>query len=314
MALRPIFSKRLNGIMYIILALLCLTPFISPPFALFLGLAFALTLGAPFPKFNKKISKYLLQISVVGLGFGMNLLDSVKAGSDGMLFTLFSVVSVMFIGIMVGKWLGISKVPSYLIASGTAICGGSAIAAVGPIAKANESEMSVSLATIFVLNAVALFLFPVLGHWLHLTQHQFGLWAAIAIHDTSSVVGAGATFGEEALKVATTVKLTRALWIIPLSIFTSFYFKSKGDKIVIPWFIFFFVLAMVLNTYLHIPTPLTHGIVSVARQCLTLTLFFIGVGLSRSTIKMVGVKPLVLGVTLWFFIAIISLSFIYFLY
>ena len=314
MALRPIFSKRLNGIMYIILALLCLTPFISPPFALFLGLAFALTLGAPFPKFNKKISKYLLQISVVGLGFGMNLLDSVKAGSDGMLFTLFSVVSVMFIGIMVGKWLGISKVPSYLIASGTAICGGSAIAAVGPIAKANESEMSVSLATIFVLNAVALFLFPVLGHWLHLTQHQFGLWAAIAIHDTSSVVGAGATFGEEALKVATTVKLTRALWIIPLSIFTSFYFKSKGDKIVIPWFIFFFVLAMVLNTYLHIPTPLTHGIVSVARQCLTLTLFFIGAGLSRSTIKMVGVKPLVLGVTLWFFIAIISLSFIYFLY
>jgi len=277
-------------------------------------LVFALTLGAPFPKFNKKISRYLLQISVVGLGFGMNLLDSVKAGSDGMLFTLFSVVSVMFIGIMVGKWLGISKVPSYLIASGTAICGGSAIAAVGPIAKANESEMSVSLATVFVLNAVALFLFPVLGHWLHLTQHQFGLWAAIAIHDTSSVVGAGATFGEEALKVATTVKLTRALWIIPLSIFTSFYFKSKGDKIVIPWFIFFFVLAMVLNTYLHIPTPLTHGIVSVARQCLTLTLFFIGAGLSRSTIKMVGVKPLVLGVTLWFFIAIISLSFIYFLY
>ena len=314
MALRPIFSKRLNGIMYIILALLCLTPFISPPFALFLGLVFALTMGAPFPKFNKKISRYLLQISVVGLGFGMNLLDSVKAGSDGMLFTLFSVVSVMFIGIMVGKWLGISKVPSYLIASGTAICGGSAIAAVGPIAKANESEMSVSLATVFVLNAVALFLFPVLGHWLHLTQHQFGLWAAIAIHDTSSVVGAGATFGEEALKVATTVKLTRALWIIPLSIFTSFYFKSKGDKIVIPWFIFFFVLAMVLNTYLHIPTPLTHGIVSVARQCLTLTLFFIGAGLSRSTIKMVGVKPLVLGVTLWFFIAIISLSFIYFLY
>lgn len=277
-------------------------------------MVFALTLGAPFPKFNKKISRYLLQISVVGLGFGMNLLDSVKAGSDGMLFTLFSVVSVMFIGIMVGKWLGISKVPSYLIASGTAICGGSAIAAVGPIAKANESEMSVSLATVFVLNAVALFLFPVLGHWLHLTQHQFGLWAAIAIHDTSSVVGAGATFGEEALKVATTVKLTRALWIIPLSIFTSFYFKSKGDKIVIPWFIFFFVLAMVLNTYLHIPTPLTHGIVSVARQCLTLTLFFIGAGLSRSTIKMVGVKPLVLGVTLWFFIAIISLSFIYFLY
>ena len=307
-------SKHLSGIIYLILAFFCLTPFVSAPIALFLGLVFALTLGSPFPAFNKKASKYLLQISVVGLGFGMNLLDSVKAGSDGMLFTLFSVVSVMLIGIMVGKWLNIGKIPSYLIASGTAICGGSAIAAVGPIAKANESEMLVSLATIFVLNAVALFLFPVLGHWLNLTQHQFGLWAAIAIHDTSSVVGAGATFGEEALKVATTVKLTRALWIIPLSVFTSFYFKSKGDKIVIPWFILFFIIAMIINTYLNIPKSITHEIVSVSRQSLTLTLFCIGAGLSRSTIKLVGIKPLVLGVTLWFFIAIISLVFIYFLY
>jgi uncharacterized integral membrane protein (TIGR00698 family) len=301
-------------IIYIALAIICLTPLISPPIALFLGLVFALALGTPFPTFNKKMSKYLLQVSVVGLGFGMNLLDSVKAGSDGMLFTLFSVVSVMFMGIMIGKWLRIPNVSAYLIASGTAICGGSAIAAVGPIAKAKDSEMSISLATIFVLNAVALFLFPVLGHLLHLSQHQFGLWAAIAIHDTSSVVGAGATFGEEALKVATTVKLTRALWIIPLSIFTSFYFKSKGDRVFIPWFILFFIVAMVLNTYLQLPTTLTHGIVVVARQCLTLTLFFIGAGLSRSALKMVGVKPLVLGVTLWFFIAVISLGFIYFMY
>ena len=308
------FSKQLTRIIYLLLAFLCLTPFITAPIALFLGLVFALTIGSPFPKFNKQASKYLLQISVVGLGFGMNLQNSIKAGSDGMLFTLFSVVSVMLIGIMAGKWLKIGKVPSYLIASGTAICGGSAIAAVGPIAKANESEMSVSLATIFVLNAIALFLFPVLGHWLHLTQHQFGLWAAIAIHDTSSVVGAGATYGEEALKVATTVKLTRALWIIPLSIFTSFYFKSKGDKIFIPWFIFFFILAMVLNTYITLPKVLTHDIVAVSRQCLTLTLFFIGAGLSRSTLKSVGVKPLVLGLILWFFIGIISLTFIYFLY
>ncbi len=308
------FPKRVVEIIYIILALLCLTPFISAPIALFLGLAFALILGSPFPKFNKVSSKYLLQVSVVGLGFGMNLLDSVKAGSDGMMFTLFSVVSVMLTGILVGKWLGIAKVPANLIASGTAICGGSAIAAVGPIAKANESEMSVSLATIFVLNAIALFLFPVLGHWFNLSQHQFGMWAAIAIHDTSSVVGAGATFGEEALKVATTVKLTRALWIIPLSVFTSIYFKSKGDKIFIPWFIFLFILAMVLNTYLSIPKVLTHGIVAVSRQCLTLTLFFIGAGLSRATLKSVGVKPLILGLTLWIFIAIISLTFIYFLY
>jgi uncharacterized integral membrane protein (TIGR00698 family) len=309
-----VFSKRFVCIAYIILAILCLTPAITAPVALLLGLVLSLTLGSPFPLFNSKMSKYLLQVSVVGLGFGMNLLDSVRAGSDGMIFTLFSVVSVMAIGIMVGKWLRISNVSAYLIASGTAICGGSAIAAVGPIAKANESQMSVSLATIFVLNAIALFLFPVLGHLLHLSQHQFGMWAAIAIHDTSSVVGAGSVYGAEALKVATTVKLTRALWIIPLSLFTSFYFKSKGDKVFIPWFIVFFIAAMVLNTYLHIPAFLTHGIVTVAKQCLTLTLFFIGAGLSRSALKMVGVKPFVLGVTLWFFIAIISLTFIYFMY
>ncbi|MHB9056244.1 MAG: YeiH family protein [Paludibacteraceae bacterium] len=309
-----VFRNTVLKISYIIIGIICFTSYVSPPVALFLGLVFALTLGSPFPAFNKKASKYLLQISVVGLGFGMNLLDSVKAGSDGMFFTLFSVASVMFIGIMMGKWLHIQKVPTYLIASGTAICGGSAIAAVGPVARANESEMSVSLATIFVLNSIALFLFPVLGHWLNLTQHQFGLWAAIAIHDTSSVVGAGATFGEEALKVATTVKLTRALWIIPLSVFTSFYFKSKGEKVVIPWFIFFFVLAMVLNTYLNIPETITHNIVSVSRRSLTLTLFFIGAGLSRSTFKSVGVKPFLLGITLWFFIAVISLLFIRFLY
>jgi len=307
-------KKLARKIIYILLVVGCCTPYVSPPIALFSGLTLALTIDSPFSELNKFVSKYLLQISVVGLGFGMNLLDSVKAGSDGMFFTMFSVVSVLFIGITVGKWLGISKIPSFLIASGTAICGGSAIAAVGPIAKADECEMSVSLATIFVLNAVALFLFPVLGHWFHLSQHQFGMWAAIAIHDTSSVVGAGATFGEEALKVATTVKLTRALWIIPLSVFTSIYFKSKGDKVFIPWFIFLFILAMVMNTYLNIPKTLTHGIVVVSRQCLTITLFFIGAGLSRATLKSVGVRPLVLGLTLWIFIAVVSLGFICFLY
>jgi uncharacterized integral membrane protein (TIGR00698 family) len=312
--MKNVFFSRFNRPIYLILASICLTPFVSASIALFLGLIFALTLGSPFPEFNKMASKYLLQISVVGLGFGMNLLDSLKAGSDGMIFTIFSVVSVMVIGVIAGKWLGIGKVPSYLIASGTAICGGSAIAAVGPITNANESEMSVSLATIFVLNAIALFLFPVLGHWLNLTQHQFGLWAAIAIHDTSSVVGAASTFGAESLKIATTVKLTRALWIIPLSIFTSFYFKSKNGKNVIPWFILFFIIAMVLNTYIIKNVKLTHNIALVSMQCLKLTLFFIGAGLSRSTIKYVGLKPLLLGISLWLFIAIISLGAIYFLY
>ncbi|MDD3077820.1 MAG: putative sulfate exporter family transporter [Paludibacter sp.] len=310
----PLNIGSANGIVYIILAILCLTPYISAPIALFLGIIFALTFGTPFAKFNKFSSKYLLQVSVVGLGFGMNLFESLKSGSDGMIFTLFSVASVMFLGIVMGKWLRVGKVPAYLIASGTAICGGSAIAAVGPLAKAKSHEMSVALATIFVLNAVALFLFPVLGHWLGLTQHQFGVWAAIAIHDTSSVVGAGATYGEEALKVATTVKLTRALWIIPLSLFTAFYFRTKEDKLYIPWFIFFFILAMVANTYFHIPAAISAGIVGIARKALVLTLFFIGAGLSRETVKEVGVKPFILGISLWFFIAVISLGFIYFFY
>lgn len=174
--------------------------------------------------------------------------------------------------------------------------------------------MTIFLATVFVLNAIALFIFPVLGHWLNLSQHQFGVWAAIAIHDTSSVVGAGSAFGEEALKVATTVKLTRALWIIPLSVFTTFYFKSKSDKLYIPWFILFFIIAMIINTYLNIPKQITSAIVTVLHQSLTLTLFFIGAGLSRSTIKAVGIKPLMLGVSLWFFIGIVSLLFIFLFY
>ena len=244
----------------------------------------------------------------------MNLHESLQAGSDGIIFTVISVVSVMALGILLGKMYKVNKVTSYLISSGTAICGGSAIAAVGPISKANQNQMTISLATVFVLNAIALFIFPVLGHWLNLSQHQFGVWAAIAIHDTSSVVGAGSAFGEEALKVATTVKLTRALWIIPLSVFTTFYFKSKSDKLYIPWFILFFIIAMIINTYLNIPKQITSAIVTVSHQSLTLTLFFIGAGLSRSTIKAVGIKPLMLGVSLWFFIGIVSLLFIFLFY
>lgn len=308
------YFKKFNSYYYLLLAFICLIPWISPPIALFLGLAFALTLGSPFPVFNKKASKYLLQIAVIGLGFGMNLHESLKAGTDGILFTIISVVSVIIIGILVGKFYKVDKVTSYLISSGTAICGGSAIAAVGPIVRADESQMSVSLATVFVLNAIALFIFPTIGQWLNLSQIQFGTWAAIAIHDTSSVVGAGSAYGEEALKVATTVKLTRALWIIPLSIFTTFYFKSKGDKLYIPWFILFFIIAMLLNTYLYIPTKITSSIVAVSRQCLTLTLFFIGAGLSRNTLKNVGSKPLLLGISLWIFIGLVSLAFIYTFY
>ena len=234
-----------------------LSSWVTPPVALFLGLAFALTCGQAFPVFNKKASKYLLQYAVVGLGFGMNLHASLASGKEGMEFTVLSVAGTLLIGWFIGrKCMKINRNTSYLISSGTAICGGSAIAAVGPVLKAKDSEMSVALGTIFILNAIALFLFPAVGHALGMSQEDFGTWAAIAIHDTSSVVGAGAAYGEEALRIATTIKLTRALWIIPVALITSFIFKSKGQRISIPWFIFFFILAMLLNTYLLNPyTP-----------------------------------------------------------
>ena len=289
---------------------------VTPPVALFLGLSFALLCGQAHPKFNKKISKYLLQYSVVGLGFGMNLQASLASGKEGMEFTVISVVGTLLIGWVIGrKFLKVDRDTSYLISSGTAICGGSAIAAVGPVVKANDSEMSVALATIFILNAIALFIFPVIGHALGMSQHEFGTWAAIAIHDTSSVVGAGAAYGEEALKAATTIKLTRALWIIPMAFATSFIFKSKGQKISIPWFIFFFVLAMIVNTYVlslsETGMLIGAGINSIARKTLTITLFFIGASLSRDVLKAVGVKPLVQGILLWIVISFSTLVYIY---
>ncbi|WP_418816094.1 YeiH family protein, partial [Phocaeicola sp.] len=289
---------------------------VTPPVALFLGLSFALLCGQAHPKFNKKISKYLLQYSVVGLGFGMNLQASLASGKEGMEFTVISVVGTLLIGWVIGrKFLKVDRDTSYLISSGTAICGGSAIAAVGPVLKAKDSEMSVALGTIFILNAIALFIFPVIGHALNMSQHEFGTWAAIAIHDTSSVVGAGAAYGEEALRVATTIKLTRALWIIPLAIATSFIFKSKGQKISIPWFIFFFVLAMIVNTYVlnlsETGVLIGAGINSIARKALTITLFFIGASLSRDVLKAVGIKPLVQGILLWVVISVSTLAYIY---
>ena len=289
---------------------------VTPPVALFLGLAFALSCGQAHPKFNKKVSKYLLQYSVVGLGFGMNLHASLASGKEGMEFTIISVIGTLLIGWVIGcKFLKVDRDTSYLISTGTAICGGSAIAAVGPVLKAKDTEMSVALGTIFILNAIALFIFPVIGHALDMSQQEFGTWAAIAIHDTSSVVGAGAAYGEEALKIATTIKLTRALWIIPLAFVTSFIFKSKGQKVSIPWFIFFFVLAMVVNTYVLGTTStgmmIGEGINEFARKTLTITLFFIGASLSRDVLKAVGIKPLIQGVLLWVVISLSTLAYIY---
>ena len=285
---------------------------VTPPLALFLGLAFALLCGQAYPKFNKKVSKKLLQYSVVGLGFGMNLQASLASGKEGMLFTIVSVVGTMLIGTFIGwKILKVNRDTSYLISSGTAICGGSAIAAVGPVIKAKDSNMSVALATIFVLNAIALFIFPVFGHWLGMTEQEFGTWAAIAIHDTSSVVGAGAAYGEEALQVATTIKLTRALWIIPLALVTSFIFKGKDRKINIPWFILWFIVAMLINTYALDNVPeVGKAISGLARKGLIITMFFIGASLSTDVLKAVGIKPLVQGVLLWIVISIGSLAYI----
>ena len=279
---------------------------------LFIGLAYALLCGQAFPAFNRKVSKSLLQYAVVGLGFGMNLHESLASGREGMLFTIASVVGTMFIGMLIGyKLLRVDRDTAYLISSGTAICGGSAIAAVGPVIKAKPSSMSVALAIVFVLNAVALFIFPAIGHWLGLTQQEFGTWAAIAIHDTSSVVGAGAAYGEEALQIATTIKLTRALWIIPLALATSFIFKSDGRKVTIPWFILYFIIAIVLNTYVLDTVPaLGQAVSGLARKCLTLTMFFIGASLSTDVLRSVGLKPFAQGLFLWIVISIGSLLYI----
>lgn len=238
----------------------------------------------------------------------MNLHESLRSGSEGMLFTVVSVIGVMVFGVMVGYWMHINRKTAYLISSGTAICGGSAIAAVGPVLKANENEMAVSLGVIFILNSIALFIFPPLGHLLDMSQEQFGTWAAIAIHDTSSVVGAGESYGESALQIATLIKLTRALWIIPLAIATMFIFRDKSSKISVPWFIFIFVLAMIVNTYVALPETFVSVMVWIARRGMVLTLFLIGASLSLASIKSVGVKPLLQAVILWIVISMSSLA------
>lgn len=320
--------KENNKIIYIMLIILIsavlfagyipalsgLSSYMTPPVALFLGLAFALCCGQAYPSFNSKVSKYLLQYSVVGLGLGMNMEKSLASGAEGMSFTIISVIGTMIIGWFIGtKMLKIDKDTAYLVSSGTAICGGSAIAAVGPVIKAKNTSMSIAIGTIFILNAVALFLFPVLGHWFNMTDQQFGTWAAIAIHDTSSVVGAGQAYSPEALEIATTIKLTRALWIIPLAIVSALIFKSDSKKIKIPWFIFYFIVAILINTYLLEPNgwvEIGDFAKGLSHKCLTITLFFIGAALSFAVLKNVGAKPLIQGILLWIVISVASLAYI----
>lgn len=305
----------LAKIIYIVFIALILLPIdklgipqINAPIALLAGLIFAFSFKNPCPKFNKKTSKYLLQVAVVCLGFNMNLHESLKSGSEGMMFTVVSVIGVMILGILIGYWFHLNRKTAYLISSGTAICGGSAIAAVGPVLKANENEMAVSLGVIFILNAIALFIFPPIGRMLEMSQEQFGTWAAIAIHDTSSVVGAGEQYGEVALQMATLIKLTRALWIIPLALVTMFIFREKGSKVSIPWFIFIFILAMVVNTYVPLPDWFVNTMVWIARRGMVVTLFLIGASLSLATVRQVGIKPLLLAISLWVIISLTSLG------
>jgi len=289
-------------LLFAVAVLLSLTPWVTPPVALVLGLVVALFIGHPFLHLNHKATHILLQVSVVGLGFGMNAAAALKAGREGFIFTVISILGTLLVGLSIGRFFKIEQKTSLLISGGTAICGGSAIAALAPVIRAEERQVSVALGVVFILNSVALFVFPVVGHWLGLSQVQFGLWSAIAIHDTSSVVGAAGRYGTEALQIATTVKLARALWIIPVSLVAALVFGGKGGKIKIPWFIGLFVVAILVNTWLPVPL-VSHAIVGAAHAGLTLTLFLIGSGLSRQVLKNTGVKPLMQGVLLWVLIS-----------
>lgn len=301
-------KENLSKVLFFIAIAICVLGFVNSPVALLGGFLFAFFLGHPFPTLNKTSVNWLLKIAVVGLGFGMDLTETVKAGSEGFILTVFSIALTLILGYIIGKALKMETRSSHLISSGTAICGGSAIAAVAPVINASERDISISLGVIFLLNSIALLIFPMLGEWLDLSQHRFGLWAAIAIHDTSSVVGAAHTYGDEALQIATTVKLARALWIIPLSFLSVLLFKGKGNGIKIPYFIFLFLLAIILNTYLPFPSVISGGITTVSKSLLVLTLFLIGAGLSLEKIKSAGWKPMILGILLWIIISVGSLS------
>jgi len=287
------------------------TGLISPPIALLGGLIYGFTFTHPFHVESKRLAKFLLQASVVALGFGMNLHEILHAGRSGFLYTAASIITAMLLGLGFGFLLQVGKIPAFLISAGTAICGGSAIAAVGPIADASEEEMAVSLGTVFILNSIALFLFPVIGYALHMTQSQFGLWSALAIHDTSSVVGATAKYGATALAVGTTIKLARALWIVPLSFVTALTLKSKA-RIQWPWFILLFCLAALLNTLLPAFNPAFGVLNHLGKIGLTVTLFLIGTGLNQETLKQVGVRPLLQGLALWIIVGAGTLALILF--
>jgi uncharacterized integral membrane protein (TIGR00698 family) len=303
-------QARLNIKNLFFLGLICAASgFLPPPVALLVGLAFGLTFAHPYQADSADLARFLLKASVVALGFGMNLHEVLRAGRSGFVYTALSIAFAITLGLLLGRIFKVRKTASYLITVGTAICGGSAIAAIAPIIEAGDQEIAVSMGTVFILNSIALLIFPAIGWSFHLSQQQFGLWSALAIHDTSSVVGATARYGPIALVVGTTVKLVRALWIVPLAIGTAAIKKTKG-QIQWPWFILFFCLAAILNTYFPSLARVTASLSTLGRLGLTATLYLIGTGLSRATIREVGIRPFLQGVALWIIVGCLSLTLI----
>lgn len=304
--MKEIFSK----IVYFLIIIVALLGIINSPTALLLGFVYTLIFNNPFKAYSHKAIHYFLKISVVGLGFGMFIKETLETSKEGLSLTIYSIFLTVSLGLLLTRLLKLDLKLGHLIASGTAICGGSAIAAISPVIKAKSKTISIALGIVFLLNSIALFVFPAVGHFLNLTQEQFGLWCAIAIHDTSSVVGAALGYGDEALRIATTVKLSRTLWIIPLSIFSMFLFKTKGEKIKIPYFIVLFIIAIIINSYHILPEPATNFIVLMAKRLLIITLFLVGSTISIKDLKFTGMKPIVFALTLWIFISIFSLIYI----
>ena len=302
-------DHNLKKILYLFLALLTLVPFINAPIALVAGIAFSLILGNPFPERSGRISKKMLQISIIGLGFGLNAVNAFEVSKDGFFITITTIALVFALGFLFNKFIKIDKITALLISSGTAICGGSAIASVSPIVKAKSGQVSIAIGVVFILNALALLIFPIIGNLIELTQYQFGLWSAIAIHDTSSVVGAAQAFGAEALEIATTVKLSRALWIIPLTLIISFFYNKNRNvsRVKIPAFILLFIVAIIIASILPQGEFLFQPVSGIARQLLVTTLFLIGSGISLPQIKQVGAKSIFYATGLWVVVSIFSL-------
>lgn len=304
--------QKYLGKLYYIVPICCLFPFFSAPLALFIGILLAIFYKGEEVVKTGKLTKYLLQGSIVCMGFSMSVHDVVQTGKTGFMITVVSVVVTMISGLILGRLLRIQKNTTMLISGGTAICGGSAIAAIAPVLGAKNNEISFSLAVIFVLNAVGLFIFPAIGHLLQMDQTHFGYWAAIAIHDTSSVVGACSAYGEQALQVGTTVKLTRTLWIIPLALCIAFFNKNKASKINIPWFIFLFVVAIIIGNYIPGMAETNDHLSWLGKKGMMVSLFFIGTSISMKEVKETGVNTFLLGIFLWIIIAILSYCWIHF--